>query len=528
MKRLSLIIFISSTFLFVYPLPGITPDSLALRIPAMGSTLHPPGVLEVPNPENLQEFIIHIPSSRVEKAFGRLNTIATGPVQDQRRRRDELLYRVDLARHRAGRFSFQPEANIIEMEVVEEGQRGSIYARWVIAAPSDPQGWKSHETVGVSENAALAKNGIQVMAGAPLEPLLNHGLTTELGVTVVAAFSTWNASIGLRVQWEGAEGRSQTLSAGGHGNSKTRGSRPVEPAARELSVPVALDLGTNQLEVEVLHGDQALARSRFSITRQRPSLPGNVDGDRWAVVIGVSNYQKGQVRDLRYAHRDAEFFRDLLITKGEFLPDRVRLLTNEEASLENVRTALFDFLARTKPEDLVVIFVAGHGVRNPRAPDNFYFLVTDSDIENLGGTAVPLWDLGAAMGHTIRSRNIVVIADTCHSGAVIDYETFDDSGLNFINKYVENLAKSKGRLVLTASQAHEQSLEKDDLRHGAFTYHLLEALRGAADTDRNKVVTLQEALDYIKLAVPEETRGQQHPTFRSSKFDTNLSLTFTD
>jgi hypothetical protein len=51
-------------------------------------------------------------------------------------------------------------------------------------------------------------------------------------------------------------------------------------------------------------------------------------------------------------------------------------------------------------------------------PDNFFFLVHDSEVGNLGGTAIPIYEMGNLMDYTIRSRRILVFADTCHSGAV--------------------------------------------------------------------------------------------------------------
>jgi len=36
-------------------------------------------------------------------------------------------------------------------------------------------------------------------------------------------------------------------------------------------------------------------------------------------------------------------------------------------------------------------------------------------------------------------------------------------------------------VILTASDANELSMERDDMKHGVFTYYLLEGLRGKAD-----------------------------------------------
>lgn len=204
----------------------------------------------------------------------------------------------------------------------------------------------------------------------------------------------------------------------------------------------------------------------------------------------------------------------------------MRFLSNQHATTQEIRTALFNFLSSTQPEDMVLIFLAGHGVQDTINPDNFFFLAHDSDLANLGGTALPMWDLGNVMDYTIQSQRIVVFADTCHSGATLDRGgPKDTQNLNFFNKYLEVLARKKGRLVLTASQAHENSLESTKLAHGIFTHSLLLGLEGAADDNpADGVVTAGELVDYIRTNVPEESAGEQHPSYSEQGFDMNLPL----
>jgi uncharacterized caspase-like protein len=139
-----------------------------------------------------------------------------------------------------------------------------------------------------------------------------------------------------------------------------------------------------------------------------------------------------------------------------------------------------------------------------------------------------MWDLGNVMDYTIRAQRILVFADTCHSGAALDRGGANDGkNLNFFNKYLEVLARKKGRLVLTASQAHENSLEDPRLAHGVFTHSILFGLAGAADDNpADGVVTAAELVDYVRARVPEETKGEQHPSYSEQGFDMNLPLAY--
>ena len=66
-------------------------------------------------------------------------------------------------------------------------------------------------------------------------------------------------------------------------------------------------------------------------------------------------------------------------------------------------------------------------------------------------------------------------------------------------------------MIITASAANEVSVEKDELRHGVFTYYLLEGLQGAADRDNDGAVTVDEVFSYVSEKVPQVTGQEQHP-----------------
>ncbi|MGZ3569085.1 MAG: caspase family protein, partial [Thermodesulfobacteriota bacterium] len=74
--------------------------------------------------------------------------------------------------------------------------------------------------------------------------------------------------------------------------------------------------------------------------------------------------------------------------------------------------------------------------------------------------------------------------------------------------------QGKGRVIITASDANEVSAEKDELKHGVFTYYLLEGLRGKADLDGDGVITIDELYRYVSMKVPPATGQNQHPVLK--------------
>ncbi|HEV7671089.1 MAG TPA: caspase family protein [Thermoanaerobaculia bacterium] len=330
----------------------------------------------------------------------------------------------------------------------------------------------------------------------------------------------------MKIVWSAPGKDPKTISVGDNeADGGLRGAKAVARLPAALSTTVDLEIGKNRLEVEVLDGYHTLYRNIYTIVRRAPTEPTAVAGDKWAVILGISDYEDDRL-DLQYANRDAQALRDLLLQQGGFAASRVLLLTDRKATLKEVRTALFTFLTAPKPDDLVLVFLAGHGVQDPANRDSYYFLANDSKLDNLGGTALPMWEIQSLMDSTIRAQRILVLADTCHSGAVLEKgNAASGTTLNFFNKYLENLAQRMGRLVVTASQSHESSLEKPELGHGVFTHALLEGLSGSADDNpADGVVTAGELIDYVRTNVPTETHGEQHPSFDQQGFDLNLPL----
>ena len=271
--------------------------------------------------------------------------------------------------------------------------------------------------------------------------------------------------------------------------------------------------------------------SRALLLRRRND-PTAVPRQRWAIIIGISQYQHADL-NLRYAHHDAEALYELIRTPrgGGFDEERIVKLIDEKATTDNITRALRSFLKKPAREDIVLIYLACHGAPDPDRPQNVYLITHDTDPADIAGTAVPMEHIhDAVQPRNLYAERVVLIADTCHSAALGGAGRRSGIGETAAaNRYLQSLSESKPTMaILTSAEVNETS--REDLQwgggHGVFTHHLLEGLRGKADNNTG-VVTVGALFDYVREQVRKDTGDQQHPVIGSTAFDRNLALVIT-
>jgi len=254
--------------------------------------------------------------------------------------------------------------------------------------------------------------------------------------------------------------------------------------------------------------------------------------DAYALIVGISTYQDNEISKLNWTINDAQAIYDLLINpdKAGFKKENVKLLLDNNATLLNIKDAISGWLYRKANEDsIVIIFFAGHGGVEE---DKFtvekdglgkYLLPYDTKKDNLSASALSTDEFNKFL-RAIRSKRLVVFMDSCYSGGVTEKKARD---INIVDPY-KKMAEGEGRLVIAASQPNQRSFEDDKLRHGVFTYHLIEALSGAAGSDDEGYVKAMDVYVHLSEKVPktamELAGGLQEPILRGD-LKTDIILT---
>ncbi|MCD8079815.1 MAG: caspase family protein [Bacteroides sp.] len=327
------------------------------------------------------------------------------------------------------------------------------------------------------------------------------------------------------VPWQAAEGIRMEVAAG---------------ETREVEITVPLLEGSNQVDVSCLNarGAESYKESLTVMCAARLS-----SSDLYVISVGVSEYADGRY-DLQYAGKDAkdmaELFAAIQQTGNEYNQLHLRTLVNEEVTREAL-LELRTFLSGARPQDVVILFYAGHGIVDAGLD---YFLATyDTDFAQPATRALAYEEFERMLDGIVAQRKLILI-DACHSGE-IDKEDYRlqmaapvalphrgqvifrhvgsvvhaDIRTEEINELVgslfADLRRGIGAHILSSAGATQAAVEGHRWRNGLFTYVVKEGLiDGWADLDGDGCITTTELKTYAGRRVTELSGGWQQPTSR--------------
>jgi WD40 repeat protein len=289
---------------------------------------------------------------------------------------------------------------------------------------------------------------------------------------------------------------------------------------------------TNEVRIPVPDGDSQvslIAANRFStsvpatvrvraprVAAPAPGQPAGGDATGFEIkpklyvlAIGVGTYANAAFK-LGYPAKDARDFAAALVRqKGGLYRDvTVRVLTDEQATRDEVVDA-FDWIQKeTTAKDVAIVLLAGHGVND--ANGQYYFLPYNADIDKLRRTGVNWSEIRSAV--TAIPGKVLFFVDTCHSGNVLGGATRRGIMDDMTGPINELSSAENGAVVFAASTGKQYSLEKEEWNNGAFTKAVVEGLDGRADYSGRGRITVNMLDLYISERVKELTRGSQTPT----------------
>ncbi len=239
---------------------------------------------------------------------------------------------------------------------------------------------------------------------------------------------------------------------------------------------------------------------------------GKGDGETkiYALLVGASRYVSFPT--LKYTDDDAyRIYAFLKSPEGGAIPDKqIHLLIDETATKQAIIKAMKDISAKADADDAVFCFFSGHGLDG-------YFLPINSD----GFTnALAYKDIKSILNQCAAKQK-VYIADACYSGSLLSARRpLTESMENF---YAELNDNQGGTAFMLSSKKEEYSLESQGLRQGVFSHYLIKGLKGTADHNHDRIVSVGELFQYVYGEVRLYTDNLQNPVI-AGKFDRDMPV----
>ncbi len=235
------------------------------------------------------------------------------------------------------------------------------------------------------------------------------------------------------------------------------------------------------------------------------------------LAIGIDEYQNRALK-LEAARKDADDIAAAFQNNAGKLFDKVEATTllNDKATRQGVLDKLDEIRQKpVKHNDLVVVFFAGHGIKNAKG---FYLLTVEADTSNqalIEKTCLPGADLRRKLGDF--PCQVLLLLDACHSGA---FGAGGNAGVlakQGLKPATDDLTRSLtddeiGVAVMCAAMGHEKAGERKG--NGLFTSAVIKALGNAPGVHLNPFnhqLYVHHLQSYVFDMVSELSHGEQHP-----------------
>ena len=226
--------------------------------------------------------------------------------------------------------------------------------------------------------------------------------------------------------------------------------------------------------------------------------------DGVAVIVGNRNYVNDRVPAVDYAYRDAEAFKRYVLDVLGYDPENIIDLRDAtKAKLEmafgnerehGYKGLVWRYLSPQGGSD-VVVFYSGHGV--PGLKDGRgYLLPTDAHVDTAEINGYPIDVLYGNLAKLAEARSVTVYLDACFSGDSHRGVLVRSASPVYLQANIPAAVDGRFTVLTAASQTQLASWD-ESAGHGMFTHHLLDALYGKGDRDRDGRVTAREVKRYL-------------------------------
>ena len=239
----------------------------------------------------------------------------------------------------------------------------------------------------------------------------------------------------------------------------------------------------------------------------------------FAVVVGIGEYANDNI-NLKFPVADAEAISKAVSLGAQNLfKDRSHVYTltsggDKRPTKDNLKAVFEDIAKKASSEDIILLYLAGHGISTSGDQGDFYFLNADAMSANQEAyrdeqirkeTTISTNEWVAWLKE-IPALKQVMILDACGSGKAVDnliaMRDIEPSQI----KAIDRMKDRTGMYIISGCAADAVSYEASQYGQGLLTYALLQGMKGAA-LKEDQYVDVSTILNHARESVPQLAKG---------------------
>ena len=230
-------------------------------------------------------------------------------------------------------------------------------------------------------------------------------------------------------------------------------------------------------------------------------------GKRWALIIGINNYQNHFLEPLSMPRYDAKLIEDTLKNEGKFdivirMTDDIFPNSPKYPSKKNIYKVLQQISDDIQENDNFLLFFSGYTIQTSDNKTNL--LTIDSNLNNIENTSLPLSSISDICTHKKLKNSMFFIDGYKISASIKVQHLLPGTNENTPFPKIQTTDLPHDSLIFQATSEKDFSAkDKQSIYtpYGVFAYYLCDGLKGAADFDNDNLIHIEELITFVKQKI---------------------------
>lgn len=225
------------------------------------------------------------------------------------------------------------------------------------------------------------------------------------------------------------------------------------------------------------------------------------EGKRYAVLVGVEDYEHSQLQRLQFSVDDVTDLAAVLKQSGYAVTlltdDTGKKLKSLEPTRVNIEKKIQTVLDQCRKDDTVILAFAGHGLQFTGQKDAYFCPVDGRPYADKSSSLVSISKIYSELEKSLAGVKVILV-DACRN------DPDPGRGRGGLNADAVP-PPPRGVAALFSCSAGQRAFEHNTLKHGVFFHYVLEGFKSKA-VDSDGEVTFSGLSLYVRKNVPRRVR----------------------